>query len=86
MSDEPIGWLQQAVDCLIEVHGDEPDMDIKAIQTKVHDCVAKYEAHYIPFGHRAVEEARARLADAFMDQVRDNTSLSRDMYPVILRR
>ena len=35
MSDEPIGWLQQAVDCLIEVHGDDPGTDIKAIQTKV---------------------------------------------------
>jgi hypothetical protein len=45
--------------------------------------VAKYEAHHIPFGRRAVEEARTRLADAFMDQIGDNTPLSRDMYEEI---
>ena len=86
MSDDPVGWLRQAVDCLIEVHNDDPGADIEAIQAEVYDCVARYEAHYIPFGHRAVEEARARLADAFMDQVPDNTPLSRGIYPVILRR
>jgi hypothetical protein len=41
------------------------------------------KAHHIPFGRRAVEEARTRLADAFMDQIGDNTPLSRDMYEEI---
>jgi hypothetical protein len=82
MSDDPVDWLRQAVDCLIEMHADDPGADIEAVQTKVHDCFAKYEAHYIPFGDRAIEEARTRLAEAFMDQVPD-TNLSRDMYDEI---
>jgi hypothetical protein len=82
MSDDPIGWLRQAVDCLTEVHADDPGAGIEAVQTKVHDCVVKYEAHYIPFGDRAIDAARIRLAEAFMDQVQD-TPLSRDMYEEI---
>jgi hypothetical protein len=75
MSDHPTGWLRQAVDCLIDLHDDDPGADIEAIQTKVHDCVTKYEAHYIPFGHHAIEAARTRLAEAFMNWVRDDTPL-----------
>jgi hypothetical protein len=83
MSDDPIGWLRQAVDCLIELHDDDPGVDIEAVQTKIHDCVAKYEAHFIAYGHQAIGAARIRLADAFMDRVRDITPLSRDIYEEI---
>jgi hypothetical protein len=31
MSDDPIGRLRQAVDCLIEAHDDDPGADIEAI-------------------------------------------------------
>jgi hypothetical protein len=83
MSDNPTGWLQQAVDRLIEVIDDDPGADIEAVQNKVRDCVVKYEAHYTPFGHHAIEAARTRLAEAFISQVRDDTPLSRDMYEEI---
>jgi hypothetical protein len=82
MIDDPIDWLRQAVDYLVEVHADNPGADIEAVQTKVQDCVVKYEARYVPFGERAIEEARIRLAEAFLDKVQD-AHLSRDIYEEI---
>ena len=34
MIDDPIDWLRQAVDYLVEVHADNPGADIEAVQTK----------------------------------------------------